>query len=267
MISAWWTARHACTRSLSRSSGKRVFFFWRQPQALERPADRRLTQGRARWQRRQTGGVLGQGVVAARRDQPGQEPIPPGVGFARGPTAMSLGRRAAAFAYSAAHVAHETHAHLETLGNLDAGAPFLLAGAPHPLAQTQRTGFWHSQQPARELTQWQDAPTLRGTLEAMCVNGATDGRVFLTFLRDVLVPQLWPGAVVVTDNLGARLLYLPPHSADFNPIEMAWSKLKHFLRKVAARTSEALDRASAEGLHAVSANDAHGFFRHRGDVS
>ena len=111
------------------------------------------------------------------------------------------------------------------------------------------------------------ALTLRGTLEAMCVNGATDGRVFLTFLRDVLVPQLWPGAVVVTDNLGARLLYLPPHSADFNPIEMAWSKLKHFLRKVAARTSEALDRASGEGLHAVSANDAHGFFRHRGDVS
>ena len=73
---------------------------------------------------------------------------------------------------------------------------------------------------------------LRGTLEPMCVNGATDGRVFLTYLKDVLVPQLWPGAVVVMDNLGAhkvkgvqelieaagaRLLYLPPYSADFNP--------------------------------------------------
>ena len=63
---------------------------------------------------------------------------------------------------------------------------------------------------------------------------------------------------------GARLLYLPPYSADFNPIEMAWSKLKSFLRRVAARTSDALDRAIGEGLHAVSAQDAHGFFTHCG---
>lgn len=116
---------------------------------------------------------------------------------------------------------------------------------------------------------------LRGTLEPMCVNGATDGRVFLTYLEKVLVPQLWPGAVAVMDNLGAhkvkgvrelieaagaRLLYLPPYSADFNPIEMAWSKLKNLLRKAQARTSQALDRAIGEGLHAVSACDAHGFF-------
>ena len=63
---------------------------------------------------------------------------------------------------------------------------------------------------------------------------------------------------------GARLLYLPPYSADFNPIEMACSKLKSFLRRVAARTSEALDRAIGEGLHAVTASDAHGFFKHGG---
>ncbi len=48
---------------------------------------------------------------------------------------------------------------------------------------------------------------------------------------------------------------------------MAWSKLKNFLRRVAARTSEALDRAIGEGLHAVSAQDAHGFFKHCGYVS
>lgn len=121
------------------------------------------------------------------------------------------------------------------------------------------------------------ALTLRGTLEPMCINGATDGSVFLTYLKEVLIPQLWPGAVVVLDNLGAhklkgvrelleaagaRLLYLPPYSADFNPIEMAWSKLKSYLRRVAARTSEALDRAIGEGLHAVSAQDARGFFKH-----
>ena len=120
---------------------------------------------------------------------------------------------------------------------------------------------------------------LRGTLEPMCVNGATDGRVFLTYLENFLVPQLWPGAVVIMDNLGAhkvkgvreqieaagaRLLYLSPYSPDFNPIEMAWSKLKNFLRKVAARTSETLDRAIGEGLRAVSASDAEGYFAHCG---
>ena len=123
------------------------------------------------------------------------------------------------------------------------------------------------------------ALSLRGPLEVMCVNGATDGRVFLTYLQDVLVPQLWPGAVVVLDNLGAhkvkgvqeiieaagaRLLYLPPYSADFNPIELAGSKLKLHLRKVAARTTATLDRAISEGLATISAKDARGYFAHRG---
>ena len=52
---------------------------------------------------------------------------------------------------------------------------------------------------------------------------------------------------------GARLLYLSPYRPDFNPIEMAWSKLKTSLRKVAARTTETLDRAIGEGLRASSA--------------
>ena len=123
------------------------------------------------------------------------------------------------------------------------------------------------------------ALTLHGTLEPMCINGATTGPVFLSFLDHFLVPQLWPGAVVVMDNLsahkakavrekieaaGARLLYLSPYSPDFNPIEMAWSKLKTHLRKVAARTSATLDKAIAEGGRAVSADDAHGYFGHCG---
>lgn len=120
---------------------------------------------------------------------------------------------------------------------------------------------------------------LRGTLEPMCVNGATNGPVFLAYLEHCLVPQLWPGAVVVMDNLGAhkvkgvrekieaagaRLLYLSPYSPDFNPIEMAWSKLKTSLRRVAARTTEALDRAIGEGLRAITTTDAHGYFAHCG---
>ena len=123
------------------------------------------------------------------------------------------------------------------------------------------------------------ALALRGPLQPMCVNGSTDGRVFLTFLKEVLVPQLWPGAVIVLDNLGAhkvcgvreqieaagaRLLYLPPYSADFNPIELLWSKLKSHLRRVAARTSEALDRAISAGLATITTQDVRGFFAHRG---
>ena len=123
------------------------------------------------------------------------------------------------------------------------------------------------------------ALTLHGPLPPMGINGATDGAVFLAYLDRFLVPHLWPGAGVVMDNLGAhkvqggrekieaagaRLLYLSPYSPDFNPIEMAWSKLKNYLRKVAARTTEALDHAVAEGWQAVSASDAQGYFAHCG---
>ena len=126
------------------------------------------------------------------------------------------------------------------------------------------------------------ALTLRGPLEAMCISGATNAAVFLTYLERVLLPQLWPGAVVVLDNLsahrvkavralveaaGMRLLYLSPYSADFNPIEPSWSKLKTHLRKVAARTTAALDAAIAEGLHQTSAQDARGYFAHCGYVA
>jgi transposase len=83
------------------------------------------------------------------------------------------------------------------------------------------------------------------------LDGAMTGQAFRTYVEDVLVPTLRPGDTVVLDNLpahkvsgirerieavGARLLYLPPYSPDFNPIEMAFSKLKALLRSAAART-------------------------------
>lgn len=123
------------------------------------------------------------------------------------------------------------------------------------------------------------AQSLRGPLQPMCINVATDGRVFLTYLKDVLAPQLWQGAVVVMDNLrahkvkgvqkiieaaGARLLYQPPYSVDFNPIELDCSKLENHLRQAAARSTEALDRAIAQASAAISPSDAHGYFAHRG---
>jgi transposase len=66
------------------------------------------------------------------------------------------------------------------------------------------------------------------------------------------------------EGTGARVLYLPPYSPDFNPIEMAWSKVKQFLRTAQARTVEALYEAIAQALQTLSPNDAKGFFKHVG---
>jgi transposase len=123
------------------------------------------------------------------------------------------------------------------------------------------------------------ALSLTGLVAAMTIDGFTDGEVFLAFLREVWVPQLRPGQILIMDNLkahkvagvatacaaaGVRLLYLPPDSPDFSPIEECWSKVKAILRAKAARTHEALEQAIAEALNAVTAADAHGWFAHAG---
>ena len=113
----------------------------------------------------------------------------------------------------------------------------------------------------------------------MAVEGATTARVFETYVKRLLAPALRPGQVVVMDNLGAHrpkrvrelieergceLIYLPPYSPDLNPIEEALSKIKHLLRKIAARTKEALIEAMGQALEAVSVEDVRGFFTHCG---
>lgn len=118
-----------------------------------------------------------------------------------------------------------------------------------------------------------------GPLAGAVVGGATDTDVFLTWVEHALVPALRPGETVVMDNLpphknprvktliesaGCRLLYLPPYSPDFNPIENMWSKVKSHLRSAAARTYEALQTAITDALHAVTPADCHGFFRNCG---
>jgi transposase len=123
------------------------------------------------------------------------------------------------------------------------------------------------------------ALSLAGPLATLHVAGATDGELFRLFLDQALLPALWPGAVVVLDNLsthktagvrqaiealGARLVYLPPYSPDLNPIELAWSKLKSCLRKAAARTTKALHHALSEAIAAISPSDAQGYFAHCG---
>ena len=123
------------------------------------------------------------------------------------------------------------------------------------------------------------ALSLRGIRAAMTVESPTDGDVFLAYVEHVLGPRLEPGDVVILDNLpahkvdgvrsliescGAQLLYLPPYSPDFNPIEQAWSKLKELLRAIKARILPLLEEAIAGAIAAITADNADGWFRHCG---
>lgn len=116
---------------------------------------------------------------------------------------------------------------------------------------------------------------LSGLTAPMLLDGPMHGAAFLAYVEQVLVPELVPGDIVVMDNLpahkvagvrqaieavGARLLYLPPYSPDFNPIEMAFSKLKALLRKAAARTINDLWDTIATCLNAFTPTECANFF-------
>ncbi len=116
---------------------------------------------------------------------------------------------------------------------------------------------------------------LDGLSAPMVLDGPMNGEAFLAYVEQVLVPELASGDVVVMDNLpahkvigvrlaiesaGARLLYLPPYSPDFNPIEMAFSKLKGLLRKAAARTIPELWDAIAQAIDAFPTSECSNYF-------
>ena len=120
---------------------------------------------------------------------------------------------------------------------------------------------------------------LRGLVAALTVEGAIDTEVFNAYAERVLGPRLRPGDVVVLDNLtahrasrieevaearGARVLWLPPYSPDYSPIEQCWSKIKAFLRGAKARTREALEEALTAALGLVTKADIRGWFKHCG---
>ena len=109
----------------------------------------------------------------------------------------------------------------------------------------------------------------------MILDGAMHGVAFLAYVEQVLVPTLSPGDIVIMDNLpahkstavrqaieavGAELRFLPPYSPDFNPIEMAFSKLKAFLNKTAARTVDELWKAIALGIELFNPIECKNFF-------
>ena len=121
-----------------------------------------------------------------------------------------------------------------------------------------------------------------GIVGAMSVEAATSGAVFCAYLEQVLLPELRrtkPDAGLIMDNLpahkaprvrarlersGFAYRYLPAYSPDLNPIEPGWAKLKAALRRLAARTVDALHAACGPALAAITAQDAAGFFRHCG---
>ena len=123
------------------------------------------------------------------------------------------------------------------------------------------------------------ALSTQGVEAVMELDGALNTASFAVYLEQVLGPDLQPGDVVVLDNLpvhkaeglaqlvearGARLLYLPPYSPDFTPIELAFSNLKTRLRTAAARTREALRTALDAALTWITAQDAQHWFDHCG---
>ena len=116
----------------------------------------------------------------------------------------------------------------------------LRAGIPH--------GHW-------KTTTFVAGLRLTGMTAPMVLDGPMTGAAFLAYVQQVLVPELKPDDIVIMDNLsahkgcqvhdaieaaGARLLYLPPYSPDFNPIENAFAKLKALLRKAGERSVEGL---------------------------
>ena len=121
------------------------------------------------------------------------------------------------------------------------------------------------------------AISLKGIVTSINLFGSVDGLTFEAFVIRRLIPKLWKGAVVVWDNYsihkgqkieeaiikaGARLIYLPPYSPDFNPIENCWSKIKSVLRSIGARTYRDLDKAIASAYSQVSLKDIRNWFAH-----
>lgn len=116
---------------------------------------------------------------------------------------------------------------------------------------------------------------LRGMIAPFVLGGPINRAAFETYVEKVLVPELRPGDTVIMDNLsshkgprtrelieaaGARLLFLPPYSPDFNPIENAFARLKALLRKAAERTVEGLWNAIGRIVRAFTPNECANYF-------
>ena len=120
---------------------------------------------------------------------------------------------------------------------------------------------------------------LEGLSAPLVVDGAINGDIFLAYIRQHLAPTLKPGDVVIMDNLsshkvagireaieavGATLMFLPPYSPDFNPIEQVFAKLKALLRKAEERTVGGLWDRIGKLLDRFQPAECQNYFRHSG---
>jgi transposase len=118
-----------------------------------------------------------------------------------------------------------------------------------------------------------------GWVAPLVVDGAINGKLFLCWVEQHLVKTLKPGDVVIMDNLSshkvkgvvqaiesakAKVLYLPPYSPDFNPIELAFSKFKHLIRSAKKRTIDTLWNTCGEVLDKFNESEFRNYFRHAG---
>ena len=123
------------------------------------------------------------------------------------------------------------------------------------------------------------AVRIDGSTACMTIEGATNAEIFRTYVREILLPSLRKGDVLVMDNLsahkdartlamlkdaGVEVRFLPPYSPDLNPIELMWSKVKNLLRGAEARDNDELLVAIGEALSKVTAKDALHWFAHCG---
>lgn len=122
--------------------------------------------------------------------------------------------------------------------------------------------------------------SIDGVIATMSIVGSVNTDVFLFYIQEILIPQLWVGAIIVMDNLpvhhasviqaaieavGAKVVFLPPYSPDLSPIELCWSKLKQLLRSAKARTRGALEQALSQIINeCISDDDTLGWFTHCG---
>jgi len=140
----------------------------------------------------------------------------------------------------------------------------LVAAVPH--------GHW-------KTTTFVGALRCDGLTAPFVIDGAINGDLFLAYVEQVLVPTLRPGDVVVLDNLavhkhpavraalatvGAQLRFLPPYSPDLNPIELAFAKLKAFLRAARPRTFDQICELIAAALDLFTDTECRNFVRHCG---
>lgn len=131
--------------------------------------------------------------------------------------------------------------------------------------------------PARRIkrTTLLSSVRLDGTIAKKVFQGSLNGKIFLDYIQNILVPTLRKGDIVVMDNLscnkvkgvketiesvGASVLYLPPYSPDLNPIEMMWSKIKALLRNWKARSSETLNQFIEAAFLAVTTENIDHWF-------